>query len=215
MYKPGESLVLRTLGLLFTGLLASQPAIAHHPVGGTVPVTLWQGLLSGFGHPVIELDHFAFLVGAAVVAAMGNASHWKAIRWLAGYAVAGAVGTALQVFGVNVPWAGAAVVASLAGIALCLFMQSAPKCSVIALMVGAAGLAHGYAYGEAVIGAEATPLVAYLAGLALVQMALLVLVFKTVRALLLIAPLRWQGVFRALGVLVAFVSVWSGAGLLP
>jgi urease accessory protein len=82
-------------------------------------------------------------------------------------------------------------------------------------MVGAAGLAHGYAYGEAVIGAEATPLVAYLAGLALVQMALLVLVFKTVRALLLIAPLRWQGVFRALGVLVAFVAVWSGAGLLP
>ena len=35
-----------------------------------------------------------------------------------------------------------------------------------------AGLAHGYAYGEAIVGAEQTPLVAYLVGFSLVQLAL-------------------------------------------
>lgn len=214
MHQFGKSLVLRALGLLASGLLASQPAIAHHPMGGTLPETWWQGLLSGFGHPVIELDHLAFLVSAGVVVAMCKASHWQAVRWLVGYAVAGAMGTAFQSSGVNVPLTEVAVVASLAGIALCLWMQSVPKFSVTALMAGAAGLAHGYEYGEAVIGVEATPLVAYLVGLASVQVVLLVLVFKIARPLLLIAPLRWQRISRALSVLVAFVAVWSGAGFL-
>jgi urease accessory protein len=34
----------------------------------------------------------------------------------------------------------------------------------------AAGIFHGYAYGESIIGAEMTPLLAYLAGFALIQL---------------------------------------------
>ena len=41
-----------------------------------------------------------------------------------------------------------------------------------AAVFAAAGLFHGAAYGEAVIGAEPTPVIAYLIGLAAVQMAI-------------------------------------------
>jgi urease accessory protein len=39
----------------------------------------------------------------------------------------------------------------------------------IAGLAGLAGIFHGYAYGEAIFGAEMTPLVAYLAGFGVVQ----------------------------------------------
>ena len=214
MFTSVKLITLRTTVLFAAALLATLPAFAHHPMGEVVPATWWHGLQSGFGHPIIALDHLAFLVGAAVVVALSNASNRQAFLWLTSYAVAGAMGTALQAMGVNAPWTEFAVVASLAAIALCLWVQRVPGFYVAALMASAAGLAHGYAYGEAVIGAEATPLVAYLTGLALVQTALLAVVFKTLRPLLLIAPLLLPSIFRALGVLVAFVAAWSGMGLI-
>ena len=46
--------------------LALLPRIAwaHHFMGGGLPQTFTQGLLSGLGHPVIGLDHAAFIVAA-------------------------------------------------------------------------------------------------------------------------------------------------------
>jgi hypothetical protein len=49
-------------------LSATAGASAHHPMGGTTPQTLWHGLLSGFGHPVIGLDHLAFVVAMGLLA---------------------------------------------------------------------------------------------------------------------------------------------------
>ena len=49
----------------FTAALAADPALAHHMMGGRMPATFGEGLLSGLGHPIIGLDHFAALVGAA------------------------------------------------------------------------------------------------------------------------------------------------------
>jgi urease accessory protein len=39
----------------------------------------------------------------------------------------------------------------------------------MAILFVAAGIFHGYAYGESIIGAETTPLVAYMAGFACIQ----------------------------------------------
>ncbi len=50
--------LLVTVG--FAGLMPS--ARAHHPMGGQTPETFSQGLLSGFGHPIIGIDHLAFLI---------------------------------------------------------------------------------------------------------------------------------------------------------
>ena len=48
------------------------------------------------------------------------------------------------------------------------FLRSKAALGMFAL----SGIAHGYAYGEAIVGAEPTPLVAYLVGFTLVQLAI-------------------------------------------
>ena len=54
---------LRWLAFAGSALLAMpfaiEPAFAHHVVGGKMPVTFMDGLLSGLGHPIIGLDHLA------------------------------------------------------------------------------------------------------------------------------------------------------------
>ena len=59
----------------------------------------------------------------------------------------------------------------MAGLALLMTR----RVSAGALLIGfaLAGLFHGHAFAEAVIGAEATPILAYLAGLAVIQGALM------------------------------------------
>jgi urease accessory protein len=41
--------------------------------------------------------------------------------------------------------------------------------AIVAGLFGVAGLVHGYALGESIVGAEPSPLVAYLAGLLIIQ----------------------------------------------
>lgn len=54
------------------------------------------------------------------------------------------------------------------GIAACASSRSSRGAT--AFVLAAVGLLHVYAYGEAIVGAEPTPLVAYLLGLSLVQL---------------------------------------------
>lgn len=63
-------------------LVVFAPVFAHHPMGGMTPQTFSQGLLSGLGHPIIGLDHFAFLVAAMLLASVLKG----AARYLAGFA---------------------------------------------------------------------------------------------------------------------------------
>ncbi|MFO0188166.1 MAG: HupE/UreJ family protein [Alphaproteobacteria bacterium] len=143
------------------------PAAAHHPMGGAMPETLWQGFASGIGHPVIGLDHLAFLVAAGVLAAA--LPRGEALRAIAGFLAAGMLGLALHMADIGLGMNEALVAASvlLAGLALLV----AKRVSAPALLLGfaLAGLFHGHAFAEAVIGAEATPIIAYLSGLAVIQ----------------------------------------------
>jgi urease accessory protein len=82
-------------------------------------------------------------------------------------------GLALHMAGIGLGMTEALVAVSvlLAGLALLVTKRvSAPT-----LLAGfaLAGLFHGHAFAEAVIGAEATPIIAYLAGLAVIQGALM------------------------------------------
>ena len=149
-------------------LLAAAPAFAHHPLGGMAPETFVQGLLSGVGHPVIGLDHFAF------VAAIGLAAAFMRNVWAPPLAavIGMTAGCLLAVGLVALPMVEPVVAASvllLGGMAL--FGRGLPA-PAAALLFAFAGLFHGAAYGEAVIGAEPTPILAYLIGLAAVQMAI-------------------------------------------
>ena len=59
---------LTAFSSVVASLALAAPAYAHHPMGGTTPTTFTEGLLSGFGHPVLGLDHLAALVVVGLLA---------------------------------------------------------------------------------------------------------------------------------------------------
>ena len=159
----------RHCSLAVSLLLAPTLSHAHHAMGGKTPSTLFEGLLSGFAHPVIGLDHFLFVlaIGAACYAFRRGAG--TAVAFVA----ATIVGTALHLNRADVPYAEVWVAATLivAGIAL---LRATPRLAGAAAgaFIALAGVFHGYAYGESIVGAETTPLAAYLVGFTLIQLAI-------------------------------------------
>jgi urease accessory protein len=145
--------------------LAPLPALAHHPLGGTVPSSLWEGFASGVGHPMIGPDHLAFLLAAGVLAAALPAAR-GALAILA-FVAGGFLGSLAHVAGIGFGPVEALVALSLAAAGAAL-LAGAPA-ALLPAGFALAGLAHGHAFAEAIIGAEPTPLVAYLTALALTQ----------------------------------------------
>lgn len=171
-------------GLLTAGttFMAAPLAYAHHPMDGATPTTFMQGLLSGIAHPVIGLDHFAFLM----VAALLSVTLKGCARYLVPLAFVGATvaGTLYHLGAAELPMTETVVALSalLGGVAV-LLKRSAPALLVAALF-GMIGVFHGYAYGESIVGAERAPLLSYLLGFALIQYAIIA---GGVKALSLIA----------------------------
>lgn len=148
--------------------LAPVPALAHHPMGGAVPATLWEGLASGVGHPVIGLDHFAFLLAAGVLAASLPAA--RGVVAVLAFVAGGFLGSLAHIAGIGFGPVEILVAASVAAVGVALLARLSG--AWVAAGFGIAGLFHGHAFAEAIIGAEQGPLVAYLAGLAVTQAAI-------------------------------------------
>jgi urease accessory protein len=144
------------------------PALAHHVMGGSMPATFVQGLLSGFGHPVIGLDHLATVIAVGCLASL----HRQGAALVIGFVVAMATGVALHVLGMPVP--GAEIMISLTVIAfgILLVRREIPAVAYAVVLFAFAGFINGYALGESIFGAERTPLFAYLIGLAVIQSAI-------------------------------------------
>lgn len=149
-------------------------AMAHHPMGGKTPYNFITGFLSGLGHPIIGLDHFAFVVASGLVV-IGITSFWFVPT---AFVITAVVGTMIHLQSVDLPFVEIIIALSVilfgALIALKNRWQSDNPIFVLILtgLAGFVGLFHGYAYGESIIGAELTPLVAYLIGFSLVQLAI-------------------------------------------
>jgi urease accessory protein len=158
-------------------LLVAAPASAHHVMGGKLPSTWIEGFLSGLGHPLIGPDHLAFLIAVAIVVGACALSLALPVVFVA----AMAAGVGLHVSGTAIP-AAETLVALSTLTAGCLIVRARPLPVVVWIcLFAAAGLVHGYAFGETIYGAERAPLGAYLLGLALVQIALTVGVAVLVR----------------------------------
>ena len=149
-------------------LLSAGPAAAHHPMGGVTPATFLQGLLSGFGHPIIGLDHLAFLIAVGLAVGLGRLP----LATPAAFVLASGAGVALHVAGIGLPAGEFLVAASVVALGVALAAGARLALPPALLLFALAGVLHGHAYGEAVFGAEATPIVAYLLGLFIVQGAL-------------------------------------------
>jgi urease accessory protein len=139
-------------------------------MGGKMPASFGEGLLSGLGHPVIGIDHLAILAAVGIAVGAGGLS----LAMPAVFILCSAIGVTLHVSAVTIPGSEALVALSVivAGLLLALGRNLAqPKWAVL---FAAAGVLHGYAYGESIFGAEPTPLWAYLIGLVIIQSALTV-----------------------------------------
>lgn len=170
----------RRAALTLTALLfAGAPALAHHPMGGTTPETFTQGLLSGLGHPIVGLDHLAVLIGVGLLASRFAAGAWL----IPAFVAAMALGAIVHMTGIALPAGEVLVAASVVAVGAAAALRPTLSFALAAALFAAAGLVHGHALAEAIIGAETTPLFAYLVGLVAVQTALAGGIFRLARML--------------------------------
>jgi urease accessory protein len=143
-------------------------AHAHHVMDYATPATALEGLLSGLGHPVIGVDHLLFIAGAGVLAARFKRGYLLPLVFVvASVAVAG-----MRYLGVDVRLDELWIAGSLVVLGAIMLAAREPAGGVVAGLFLVTGALHGYALAEAIVGAERTPLFAYLAGLTLIQCAI-------------------------------------------
>jgi urease accessory protein len=179
--------------IVLAALSLAGPAFAHHPMGGAMPATFAQGLLSGLGHPVIGFDHLAAVVAVGCIAS----AHGSGARIVIGYVVAMMAGVAVHLMGASLPGAELWVAASVIALGAVLVARGDLGTGAALALFAVVGLLHGYALGESIYGAEQTPLVAYLIGLAVIQSAIALAVMNlarlATRGMAEAAPLRLIG----------------------
>jgi urease accessory protein len=192
----------RRLGVLAIMMVIAEPAWAHHVMGGKLPQTFLEGLLSGVGHPVIGVDHLAAIVGVGILAALAGRSAAVVLA----FSVAVIAGVGLHLAKVDLPASELFVGLTTLLIGALVIARQSMGAGLAALLFAIAGLVHGYALGESIVGAEPSPLMAYLLGLLIMQTAIGVCVYAAVRGLA-----RWPA--RTAGLTVAGVLVALAGGI--
>lgn len=196
------------LGLVVTaGLMwAATPVWAHHPSGGETPMNVVQGFLSGLGHPVIGLDHLAFVITAGLLAAVVGGGLMIPL----GFVLASMMGTGIHLMAIDLPAAELVISGSVLLFGALLAMKQPPSTAIVTGLATLAGLFHGYAYGEAVVGAGMETILAYLTGFAVIQAAIAIAAYAIAKQLTgktegSALNLRFAG-FALAGVGAAFLS---------
>jgi urease accessory protein len=153
---------------LFLVSVATPPALAHHAMGGRMPSNVFEGFLSGVAHPLIGLAHFAFVVSVGLLAATRK----QGIVIPVAFVCAAMLGTGIHLANLSVPGIELFVSGSIVLFGVLLALKNSLNTGVVAGLSILAGLFHGYAYGEAIFGAQMTPLLSYLAGFTVIQLGL-------------------------------------------
>ncbi|MBZ8182968.1 HupE/UreJ family protein [Oscillatoria salina] len=205
--------VLQIAGLVtLTGLFFlsnSNQVMAHHAFGGQTPDNFFEGFLSGLAHPIIGLDHFAFVVAVGLLAATVN----KGIFSLISFVLATIAGTGIHLLEWNLPAVEILIALSVIGFGVLLAKNNTePQKSggykiILAILAAIAGIFHGYAYGEAIVGAEMTPLVAYLAGFAVIQLTVALAASILGKIILEKLPQQPFPILRFLGLAIAGMGI--------
>jgi len=112
--------IKRLVGLSVLALFAgASPAFAHHVMGGKLPETFLQGLLSGLGHPIIGLDHFGAIVGIGILVAIAQ----RSVGLVLVFSVAMIAGVGVHLAKVDIPASEVLVGLSTLAIGVLVFMR--------------------------------------------------------------------------------------------
>lgn len=209
--KSGQLLLKRSFGaslLASFGVLSfSFIAHAHHPFGGQTPSNFLEGFLSGVGHPVIGIDHLVFVIAIGLMATVIRQGAWLPLVFV-GTAL---LGTGIHLQSWDLPAPEFFISASVLIFGGMLTLKQNLNGLLSIGLAAIAGVFHGYAYGEAIVGAEMAPLLAYLVGFSVIQLAIAALAYCCGKALTSpvsgqsALPLRFAG-FAIGGMGLAFVS---------
>ena len=184
------------------------PAAAHHPTGGRMPANIVEGFLSGVGHPVIGPDHLAFIVAIGIAAALTPIG----ARLIAAFVAASLAGVLVHAGRLDIPLSEQVVALSVVAAGAMLAIGRAGSGPLWLALGTVAGLFHGYAFGEAIVGAERGVIGAYLAGItaiaSIVAAAFMILTPRFIAPTTAEAPVR----LRKLGAIVACIGVVMLAG---
>lgn len=161
-YVRSAALVAVALAFLAT------PALAHHVMDGKLPTSFMQGLLSGLGHPIIGLDHLAFVVALGIGAALLQGP----LVVIAAFVTMSIAGVLIHLAQLDIPMVEPLISFSVLLAGLALIWSRSVAASAWLAIAAVAGLLHGYAFGESIVGAERAVVGAYLLGLALVMAAI-------------------------------------------
>ena len=178
------------------------PAFAHHVMGGQMPQTFGQGLLSGVGHPLIDIGHFAFVVAVGITAALTGRIWTLTLAFVAGTLA----GCFVHLAGITLPVAELVIAATVLLLGAIIATNRELSTLILAIMFAAAGLFHGWAYGEAIVGAEPTPLNGYLLGFTLIQLLVAVLAARST-LWVMAGEAATRGKVRLAGAVVAGIGV--------
>lgn len=154
-------------------LLIASPAMAHHLMDGRTPSNFFEGFITGLGHPIIGLDHLAFIVSVGLVSAVKR----QGILIPIAFVLSAMAGAGLHLAQLNVPGVELFVSGSILLFGILLVRKDSPNTAVVMALAAIAGIFHGYAYAESIFGAEMTPILAYLLGFTAIQLIVAIAAF--------------------------------------
>lgn len=189
-------------------LLSLLPATAsaHHAMDGELPNSIATGFFSGIAHPVIGLDHLAFVIAIGLLSLEFTKRRLMPLAFVA-FTVSG---TLFHLKGYELPAAELFIALSVLGAGALIIMRTSVPWQFVVGLFAFAGMFHGYAYGESIFGAETTSVLSYLIGFAVIQYAIAIGVMESAR--FLIGPAAENSVTiriaggTVVGVAVVFLS---------
>ena len=172
-----QNSLIRNLAIVtaiaFLEIFIITPAFAHHPLGGRLPANLFEGMMSGFGHPILGFDHLAFVVASGLIAVGIRGGMIIPIAFV----LATGIGAGIHLQAIDLPIPEIVIAASVVLFGVLLVMRSIQRkvtdyVLLVTSFAALAGIFHGHVYGEGIFGAEPTPLIAYLIGFTVIQLAI-------------------------------------------
>jgi urease accessory protein len=167
-----------------------------------MPTTFLEGLVSGLQHPALGLDHLAFIAVLGIVAALTRAG----IPTILAFLVTAALATYARAVNFDYPYVEQLVALTVIAAGVLLALGLGAKKLIWLPFAAVAGLLHGYAFGEEVLGADQPVIAAYIIG-GTVACAVIALIARLIASRVPGLPDPGSWLLRIAGALVAVLGI--------